>query len=85
MDNCGVHKVAGVEEAIATRGARVEYLPAYSPDLNPIELSFSKFKVFLPEGAEQTIRALRQRVGVVRTLFHAECRNYFRHAGYVSI
>ena len=50
MDNCRVHKVPGVEEAIAARGARVEYLPAYSPDLNPIELSFSKFKAFLPEG-----------------------------------
>ena len=86
MDNCRVHKVVGVEEAIAARGARVEYLPAYSPDLNPIELSFSKFKAFLRKFAEQTIRALRRRVGAfVPTLSHAECRNYFRHAGYVSI
>ena len=86
MDNCRVHKVAGVEEAIEARGARVEYLPAYSPDLNPIELSFSKFKAFLRKFAEQTIRALRRRVGAfVPTLSHAECRDYFRHAGYVSI
>src|SRR5262249_36784857 len=41
MDNCRVHKVAGVKEAIERRGATVAYLPAYSPDLNPIELSFS--------------------------------------------
>src|SRR5262249_17931248 len=39
MDHCPIHKVAGVEEAIEARGARVEYLPKYSPDLNPIELS----------------------------------------------
>ena len=44
MDNCRLHKVAGVEEAIEARGGRVEYLPAYSPDLNPIQLSFSKFQ-----------------------------------------
>ena len=42
-----MHKVAGVEESIGARGAKVEYLPAYSPDLNPIELSFSKFKAYL--------------------------------------
>src|SRR5215831_684683 len=86
MDNCRVHKVAGVEEAIEARGARVEYLPKYSPDLNPIELSFSKFKAFLRKFAEQTIPALRRRVGAfVPTLSPAECRNYFQHAGYVSI
>jgi hypothetical protein len=72
MDNCRVHKVAGVEEAIEARGARVEYLPAYSPDLNPIELSFSKFKAFLRKFAEQTIRALRRRVGACTDPF--SCR-----------
>ena len=44
IDNLGEHKVAGVHEAIAAAGARVGYLPPYSPDLNPIELVFSKFK-----------------------------------------
>ena len=53
MDNCRLHKVAGVEEAIEARGARVEYLPAYSPDLNPIELSFSKFKGYLRKCSER--------------------------------
>jgi len=86
MDNCRVHKVAGVKEAIEARGARLEYLPAYSPDLNPIELSFSKFKAFLRKFSERTVDALYRRVGAfVRTLSRAECRNYFRHAGYASV
>ena len=86
MDNCRVHKVAGVEEAIEAPGARVEYLPAYLPDLNPIELPFSKFKAYLRKFAERTVRALCRRVGAfVPTLSRIECRNYFRHAGYVSI
>ena len=63
MDNCRVHKVAGVEEAIEARGARVEYLPAYSPDLNPIELSFSPFKAYLRKFAERTVPTLCKRVG----------------------
>src|SRR6516164_8093961 len=54
IDNLSVHKVSGVEEAIERRGARVEYLPKYSPDLNPIELSFSKFKAYLRKFSEQT-------------------------------
>jgi transposase len=86
MDNCPVHKVAGVKEAIEARGATVLYLPAYSPDLNPIELPFSKFKAYLRKFSERTVRALSRRVGAfVPTLSRAECRNYFRHAGYVSI
>jgi transposase len=86
MDNCSVHKVAGVKEAIEARGATVKYLPAYSPDLNPIELPFSKFKAYLRTFSERTVRALSRRVGAfVPTLSRAECRNYFRHSGYVSI
>ena len=86
MDHCPIHKVAGVEEAIEARGARVEYLPKYSPDLNPIELSFSKFKAYLRKFSERTVRTLYRRVGAfVPILSRRECRNYFRHAGYVSI
>jgi transposase len=86
MDNCRVHKVAGVEEAIKAHGARVEYLPKYSPDLNPIELSFSPFKAYLRKFAEQNIPALCKRVGAfVKRVSRTECRNYFRHAGYVPI
>jgi transposase len=86
MDHCPIHKVSGVEEAIEACSAGVEYLPKYSPDLNPIELSFSKFKAYLRKFAERTVATLYQRVGAfVPTLSRAECRNYFRHAGYVSI
>jgi transposase len=67
IDNLSVHKVAGVEEAIERRGARVEYLPKYSPDLNPIELSFSKFKAYLRKFSEQTIPALHRRVAAFIT------------------
>lgn len=86
MDNCPTHKVPGVREAIEARGATVEYLPPYSPDLNPIELPFSKFKTYLRKFSERTVRALCRRIGsFVPTLSRAECRNYFRHAGYGSI
>lgn len=54
MDNLSSHKVAGVVEAIESVGASVRYLPPYSPDLNPIELAFSKFKKLLRDGAERT-------------------------------
>ena len=86
MDHCRVHKVAGVEEAIEARGAKVQYLPKYSPDLNPIELSFSKVKAILRKFSERTVPALCRRAGAfVPTLSRTECRNYFKRAGYVSI
>ena len=84
MDNLPVHKVAGVAEAIEAAGATLIYLPKYSPDLNPIELAFSKLKAHLRKAAEHTIPHLLRRIGRVVTDFSAqECRNFFRHAGYV--
>ena len=84
MDNLPVHKVAGVAEAIETAGAALIYLPKYSPDLNPIELAFSKLKAHLRKAAEHTIPRLLRRIGRVVADFTArECRNFFRHAGYV--
>lgn len=84
MDNLPVHKVAGVDEAIEAAGATLLYLPPYSPDLNPIELAFSKLKAHLRKAAERTIPRLLRRIGRVVTDFSAqECRNFFRHAGYV--
>lgn len=84
MDNLPVHKVAGVAEAIEGAGATLIYLPKYSPDLNPIELAFSKLKAHLRKAAEHTIPRLLRRIGRVVTDFNAqECRNFFRHAGYV--
>ena len=84
MDNLPVHKVAGVAEAIAAAGAKLIYLPSYSPDLNPIELAFSKLKAHLRKAAERTIPRLSRRIGrIVSDFSPRECRNFFRHAGYV--
>jgi hypothetical protein len=76
-------QVAGVAEAIEAAGATLVYLPKYSPDLNRIELAFSKLKAHLRKAAEHTIPRLLRRIGRVVTDFRAqECRTFFRHAGY---
>jgi transposase len=86
IDNLPAHKVPGAKEAIEAAGATLQYLPQYSPDLNPIEMPFSKFKAFLQKVSERTVRGLCRRIGsFVPTLGRAECRNYFRHAGYAPI
>lgn len=83
MDNLSSHKVAGVVQAIEAVDAQVHYLPPYSPDLNPIELAYSKFKKLLRDGAERTVDKLWKLCGSVLELFPAtECQNYFRHCGY---
>jgi transposase len=61
IDNLPAHKVAGVKEAIEAAGATLQYLPQYSPDLNPIEMPFSKFKAFLRKVSERTVRGLQGR------------------------
>ena len=83
MDNLRSHKVAGVREAIEKAGARVAYLPPYSPDLNPIETVFSKFKALLRKAGERTVEALWKTCGEIVDCFtETECRNHFRNAGY---
>ena len=83
MDNLNSHKVKGVREAIESRGAILAYLPPYSPDLNPIETVFSKFKWYVRSQAQRTIEALWNLCGQVAKQFHeTECRNYFKHCGY---
>jgi transposase len=78
MDHLPAHKVAGVAEAIEAAGATLIYLPKYSPDLNPIELAFSKLKAHLRKAAEHTILRLLRRIGRVVTDFSPqECRNLF--------
>jgi transposase len=85
MDNLPVHKVAGVQQAIEAVGAKLLYLPPYSPDLNPIEMAFSKLKALLRKAAEHTIPRLLRRIGRIAKSFSArECRNFLRHAGYVQ-
>ena len=86
MDNCRVHLVAGVREAIEKARATLRYLPKYSPDLNPIELPYSKFKALLRKVAARTVPALYRAIrSFVPQLSARECANYFRHAGYASI
>ena len=83
MDNLPAHKVPGIREAIQARGATLRYLPQYSPDLNPIEMPFSKLKADLRKAAERTVPRLCRRIGsFARRLSAAEAFNYFRHAGY---
>lgn len=83
MDNLSSHKVAGVRDAIAVAGARVLFLPPYSPDLNPIETVFSKFKWIIRSMKERSIEALWEACGKVSELFtEEECRRHFQHCGY---
>ena len=85
MDNLRAHKVAGVEEAIEKAGASVRYLPKYSPDLNPIEMAFSKLKAHLRSAAARTFEALWAALGDICALFDPhECWNFFKAAGYAS-
>ena len=83
MDNLPSHKVAGVATAIASVGAKVVYLPPYSPDFNPIELVFSKFKWLLKSARERTVDALWETCGkLIEQFSPQECINYFKHCGY---
>ena len=84
MDNLPAHKVQGVREAIEARGARLLYLPPYSPDLNPIEHAFAKLKTLLRTAAARTVAALWRRLGQLLDAFSPiECAHYLAHAGYV--
>jgi transposase len=83
MDNLPAHKVAGVRAAIETAGAKLLYLPPYSPDLNPIEMAFAKLKSLLRAKALRTMDELWKAFGPLSHAFSAtECANYFRHNGY---
>lgn len=83
MDNLAAHKVAGVREAIEAVGARLIYLPPYSPDFNPIELAFAKLKALLRAAAQRAVDALEDTLGqLLKHFTPRECRNYFRHCGY---
>jgi transposase len=83
MDNLSSHKVAGVRSAIEAAGANLLYLPPYSPDLNPIEMAFSKLKSLLRAKALRTMDELWKALGPLSDTFsQSECVNYLRHAGY---
>jgi transposase len=81
--NLNSHKVAGVRQAIEARAASLWFLPSYSPDLNPIELLFSKLKRLLRSTAARTVDALWHAIGQLLNHFDpAECASYLRHCGY---
>lgn len=83
MDNLLSHETKGVVEAIEAAGAKVRDLPPYSPDLNPIELAFSRFKKLLRDAAARTTETLWELCGQVLDLFpEHECRNDLKHCGY---
>ena len=83
MDNLSSHKVSGVKEAIESVGAKVLYLPPYSPEFNPIEMVFAKLKTLVRKAKLRKMEALWQKLGELGDVFSPqECQNYFKHAGY---
>ena len=83
MDNLPAHRSATVREAIHRVGAELRFLPPYSPDLNPIEMAFSKFKADLKRRAARTVSELWEAIGHATDIFTpTECPNYFAAAGY---
>ena len=83
MDNLSSHKAPAARDAIEAAGARLLFLPPYSPDFNPIEQAFSKLKAHLRKAAERTIHGLREAIGRILDLYSPqECANYFANAGY---
>ena len=85
MDNLGSHKGKAVRRAIRAVGAKLFFLPPYSPDLNPIEQVFAKLKTLLRKAAERTVETTWQRIGTLLDAFpQQECANYFRNSGYAS-
>ena len=83
MDNLASHKVKGVKEAIEQAGATVRYLPAYSPDLNPIEQAFAKLKAALRKAAARTFDTLVEAIAdALDTFTPEECKNYIVNSGY---
>ena len=85
LDNLSAHKVAGVREAVEAAGARLLYLPPYSPDFNPIEQLFAKIKALLRKAAERSVDGLWSRIAsLLDTFTPQECANYLRNVGYAS-
>jgi transposase len=83
MDNLSSHKKPAVREAIEAAGATLRFLPAYSPDLNPIEQFFAKLKALLRAKALRTVDGLWNALGpIADCVSPEECKNFIRHAGY---
>jgi transposase len=85
IDNLGSHKGKTVRRAIRAAGAKLFFLPPYSPDLNPIEQVFANLKTLLRKAAERTVEATWKRIGALLNCFtQQECANYLVNAGYAS-
>jgi transposase len=86
MDNLGSHKSAALRRLIRAAGARLWYLPPYSPDLNPIEQAFAKIKHWMRTAQKRTLEDTWRHIGsLVESIQPAECGNYFANAGYASV
>jgi transposase len=83
LDNLSSHKNQAAARLITAAGARLLFLPPYSPDLNPIEMAFAKLKELLRNGQARTVEALWDAIGRSLCLFTSEeCAKYIRHCGY---
>lgn len=83
LDNLAAHKVDGVRQAIEKVGATLVYLPPYSPDLNPIEMCWSKVKHFLRKAAARTLDSLNDAIAdAMAAVTPADCLGWIRHCGY---
>ncbi len=83
MDILAAHKSTPIRDAIEAVGARLLFLPPYSPDLNPIENAFAKLKALLRKAAARTIDQLWDAIAhIIQTYSPRECANYFAAAGY---
>ena len=86
MDNLRSHKNQAVRQAIRAAGAKLFFLPPYSPDLNPIEQVFAKLKTLLRKAAERTVEATWKRLGALLDQFSPqECANYLVNSGYAAV
>ena len=86
MDNLGSHKSIAVRDAIRAAGARLWFLPPYSPDMNPIEQTFAKVKHWMRMAQRRTIEETWRYLGrLIATVTPEECANYLQNSGYASV
>jgi transposase len=84
LDNLSSHKTNKVQKAFAALEVEVCYLPPYSPDLNPIEMCWSKIKTYLKQAAARNYRALSEAISkALKTITAADAKNWLKHCGYV--
>jgi transposase len=85
MDNLRIHRMRGIEEIVKKVGAKIEYLPTYSPDFNPIEMLWSKVKAFVREYPTREIKAVEKLVEIGLSLTGGSCfRNWFAKCCYCT-